>query len=142
MRSWTTYAIGSEFPCVVGTIKYLVSLQVTVQVVRWFLLEPESELLVSLSFKAHLLSPSASKFLIWFSPKDRSILGTKVPSSFLYLPFYIKESLEVTLHFLGNDGFSVIITFWVFDNFFCRLHHIRGSVHLASDSDLINYVFL
>ena len=121
MRSWITCTIGSESPCAVGTARYLVSLQVAVQVIHWFLLEPESELLVFLILRAQSLSPLAPKSLIWFSLKDWSILGPKVPSCFLYLPFYIRESLEMTLHFLVNDGFSVIITFCVFGDFFYRL---------------------
>ena len=52
---------------------------------------------------------------------QNSFLFQKVPSSFLFLPFYMRESLEITLQSFGNDGSSVIITFCVFDSSFCEL---------------------
>ena len=46
----------------------------------------------------------------------------------------------MTLQFFGNNGFFVIITFWVFGDSFCG--HIYGNVRLTSDSDLNTYVYL
>ena len=46
----------------------------------------------------------------------------------------------MTLWFFGNDGFSVIITFCMLDDFFCS--HACGSVYLISDSDLTTNVYL
>ena len=66
----------------------------------------------------------------------------------------MRESLEVTLQSFGNDDWGVIITFCMFDGpqsslpFVCSTvssvsyNHIRGSVRLASDSDLTDEVYL
>ena len=45
----------------------------------------------------------------------------EVPFSFLLSPFYMRESLEVTSSSLANDGFLVIITFFMFSCSFSGL---------------------
>ena len=70
-------------------------------------------------------------------------LPKKGPLFFLFCSLYMRESCEVTPLFLGNDGFPVIITLlrvrWFL---FVSCSHIRGSVRLASDNELIDDVCL
>ena len=65
--------------------------------------------------------------------------STKVPF-FLPLSSFLYEVIEITLQFFDNDGFSVIIIFYVSGDFFCS--HISGSVRLTSDNDLTTEVYL
>ena len=46
----------------------------------------------------------------------------------------------MTLQFFGNDGFSVIITFYVFGDSFYS--HICGGIYMTSDSDLTTNAYL
>ena len=72
--------------------------------------------MVSLSLRVQSLSlsPKVSSLILSKRLIDHSHLF-----SFIFL--FISEFLGVALQFFGNDGFSIIITFYVFCDFFCGL---------------------
>ena len=127
IRSWITCIIGSVSLCCGHNRVFsgwvgreascsLISFLLNQSRSRWFPL-------TSGSSDSFFLSPKVSSLSGWVgsksskSPKSKS----RSPFSFLLSPFYMKEPLEVTSLFHGNDGFPVIITFCVFGGSFCGL---------------------
>ena len=100
--------------------------------IGFLLWEPKQKLVI------HFISGFSNSFpqapnLSFFS------LSFEVILLFL-LVFFLQESFEVTLQFFGNDGFSIIIIFYVLGDFFYS--HACGRVRLILTVDLTTNVYL
>ena len=81
---------------------------------QWYPLVPgfSNSLLAQKTRSRKVRSKELSKGVLFPSP---------IPFLFLFLPFNMREPVDITFWSSVNDGFPVIITFCVFGGSFCKL---------------------